>query len=584
MATTKSICRSSSTALAALSLGFIATSALPQEAAREDQLIFENISQRVTTPENYNPYLPSTLQHAGLQQVGQESLFYYNYETGELEPWLASGYEFNDTFDEVTISLRPEARWSDGEPFTADDVVFTMQMLKDHAPALGGNSVDARTWIEEIEAVDEHTVRFQLTSANPRYILNTFGVRIYGTAMIVPEHIWSEQDPLTFSNYDLEAGYPVSTSPYQLTSSTTTETVWTRRDDWWASESGFQDLPEPVEVLFRTAGSEERRAAMANANELDTLWVLGRDNFEQVVEQNPDITAWFDEAPYAYLDPCPRYMAFNTTQAPFDDPRVRWAVSYAMNRDAIVDIAWENLTVPAQWMTPDYPPFQSYMEENADLFEQYDTLNYDTDRTTELMEEAGFEMDGEYWVDGDGNRVTLDLVIRQGEADQTRMAPVVTQLLQRAGFDATFQLTDIAAYTDALNSGRADAWLDVSCGGVSDPYATFELYHSRHAAPAGEIATGARTRWGNDQFDEVVNQMAVTAADDPAMHDLFREGLEVWLEEMPAVPLVQAALLTGFNEHYWTNWPTESNNYVHPGHWWATALLLVTNVEKASAE
>lgn len=573
--------RNTATAIAALALAFTATSALAQDAAREDQLVFENISQRVTTPQNYNPYLPSTLQHAGLQQVGQESLFYYNYETGEMVPWLASGYEFNDAFDEVTISLRPEARWSDGEPFTAHDVVFTLNMLKEYAPALGNYSVDARTWVKDVEALDDHTVVIRLNSPNPRYMLNAFGVRIYGTTMIVPEHIWSKIDPLTFSNFDLEAGLPVSTSPYQLVQSTTTETVWERRDNWWAAESGFQELPEPKEVIFRTAGSEERRAAMANANELDTLWVLGRDNFEQVRSQNSDIGAWFDEPPYAYLDPCPRYMAFNTTKAPFDDPRVRWAVSYAMNRDAIVDIAWENLTVPSKWMTPDYPPFKSYMEENADLFSDYDTLAYDSDRTSELMQAAGFVRDGDYWADADGKPVTVDLVIRQGEADQTRMAPVVTQLLQRAGFDANFQLTDIAAFTDALNSGRADAWLDVSCGGVSDPYATLELYHSRHAAPMGEVATGARTRWANADYDAVVEQMAVTAADDPAMHDLFRKGLDIWLKDLPAVPLVQAALLTGFNDHYWTNWPTEHNNYVHPGHWWATALLLVTNVEKA---
>lgn len=554
-----------------------------QSVAREDQLVFENISERVTTPENYNPYLPSTLQHAGLQQVGEESLFYYNYETGQMMPWLATAYEYNATFDEVTIKLQPEAAWSDGVPFTADDVVFTMNMLKKNAPALGNSSVDAKTWVKDIVAVDPHTVKITLTSPNPRYVLNAFGVRIYGTTMMVPKHIWETQDPLTFSNFDLAKGYPVSTSPYKLINSNQTETVWALRPDWWGAKAGFKKIPEPKQIIFRSAGSEERRSAMAGNNELDSLWVLGRDNFEKVVERNPDVESWFKKPPYAYLDPCPRYMAFNTTVAPFDNPQVRWAISYAMNRDAIVDIAWENLTVPAKWMTPDYAAFKPYMDAWSDLFGEYDTLAYDPDKSAATMEAAGFKKNSDFWADASGKPVKIDLVIREGEADQTRMAPVVTQLLRKAGFDANFQLDDIAAFTDALNGGRANAWLDVSCGGVSDPYATFELYHSRNAAPIGQVATGARTRWKNADYDKLVDQMAVTAADDPKLKALSHDALAIWLKNMPAVPLVQAALLSSFNNHYWTNWPTSTNNYVHPGFWWATDLVIVSELHKAKA-
>ena len=568
--------------LTAVLLG-CAAPAIAADVPREDQLIFENISERVTTPENYNPYLPSTLQHAGLQQVGEESLFYYNYETGKMVPWLADSYEFNKTFDEVTIKLNDKAKWSDGVPFTADDVVFTMNMLKNNSPALGGWAVDAKTWIKDITAVDPHTVKITLTSPNPRYMLNEFGVRIYGTTMIVPKHIWEKQDPLTFANYDLAKGYPVSTSPYKLVSSNQTETVWDRRDDWWGVAAG-KPLPEPKQVLFRTAGSEERRAAMAGNNELDSVWVLGRDNFEKVVQKNPSIASWLTKPPYAYLDPCPRYLAFNTTKAPFDNPAVRWAASEALDRDTIVDIAWENLTVPARWMTPDYPPFKPYMDGAADLFKQYDTLEHDPAKVKSLMESAGYKMDGGKWVDSSGKPVTMELVIREGEADQTKMAPVVAQMLKKAGFDATFKLDDIAAFTDALNNGQANAWLDVSCGGVSDPYATFELYEGRHAAPMGQVATGARTRWNNPAYDKIVDEMAVTQSDDPKMQQLSHDALAIWLKELPAVPLVQAALLTSFNSHYWTNWPTSTNNYVHPGFWWATDLLMVDAVKKAGSK
>ena len=73
--------------------------------------------------------------------------------------------------------------------------------------------------------------------------------------------------------------------------------------------------------------------------------------------------------------------------------------------------------------------------------------------------------------------------------------------------------------------------------------------------------------------------MAVLAADDEAFAALADQALEIWLRELPVIPLVQARLLTPFNETYWTNWPTADNNYIHPGHWWVTGELMLINIQ-----
>ena len=551
------------------------------DVPRERTLIFENISQRVTTPDNYNPLLNGSLKHAGLQQVGFESLFYYNYETGEIIPWLAESFEYNDDFTEVTIKLREGAMWSDGEAFNADDVVFTINLLIANAPELSFSN-DHASFVQNIEAVDDLTVKITLKGQNPRYIFDVFAVRIYNSTYIVPEHIFADIDPSTFLNFDLEQGWPVTTGPYQLVISNQTETVWDRRETWWAAETGFQEMPEPERVIFLTAGSEERRAAMAINNELDTLWLMGRSTFETVTAQNPDVESWFPEPPYAYLDPCPRYLVVNNMVAPFDNPDLRWAVSYAIDRDVLVDIAWEGLTTTSEWLLPDYAPLQPYMDSIADLLQDYPPLEYNLDRVDEIMTANGYTKDDVgLWVDADGNRVEMDLVVRQGEAFQVKMAPVLAELLQRAGFDASFKLQDIGAFTETLNSGRANAWIDVSCGSVRDPYRTMDNFHSRHAPAIGETATGARSRWINEDYDVIVDEMARTGVDDPRLQELFHDAMAIWLPELPAMPLTQASLLSSFNNHYWTNWPTVDNNYIHPGHWWSTALLLVTAVEPA---
>ncbi len=69
-----------------------------------------------------------------------EPLFMLNYETGEIEPWLGTEMTSNDAFDVWTLKLREGIEWSDGEPMDADDVVFTINMLKDNAPELSDSA------------------------------------------------------------------------------------------------------------------------------------------------------------------------------------------------------------------------------------------------------------------------------------------------------------------------------------------------------------------------------------------------------------------------------------------------------------
>jgi peptide/nickel transport system substrate-binding protein len=193
-----------------------------KEVARERTLIHGITGNQLTDYNTMNAFLPGIATTTGFP-IANEGLFYYNAyntetvcgpeglecETGVI-PWLGTGYTYNDDFTAVTITLREGVEWSDGTPFTANDVVYTVNMLKENAPDLT-YAIDMQTWVTDIVATDDLTVDITLSSAHPRFMTQFFIYHFDKGIILVPEHIWSEQDPKTFTNIDIAAGLPVST-------------------------------------------------------------------------------------------------------------------------------------------------------------------------------------------------------------------------------------------------------------------------------------------------------------------------------------------------------------------------------------
>ena len=150
--------------------------------------------------ENYNPYNMTT-RLPSVQDFMYEPLIVFNaMQNGEPNFRLATEYQFADDLKSVTIKLRPDVKWSDGEAFDAADVEFTFNMIKEH------KALDLRAIWDQItgfEVVDDHTVRFDLKDVNTGIVFQL--AQVY----IVPEHVWSKvEDPVTFTNLK-----PVGTGP-----------------------------------------------------------------------------------------------------------------------------------------------------------------------------------------------------------------------------------------------------------------------------------------------------------------------------------------------------------------------------------
>ena len=558
--------------------GCTAPGAVPSTAVDPARAQTLNIAVpgRFADPTNLNIYAPGVSRsNTGLHQVIYEYFFYQNLQTGEYIPWLAESYEYNDDFTAITVNLRDGVTWSDGEPFTSADVIFTYDLLANNPGMTWAAEVVKN--VASVEAADDLTVTFNLTSANPRYHLNREAfpaVGIWGGITILPQHIWENEDPLTFKSSD-----PIGTGPYVLENATETGITYTRDEDWWGNEV-FGRLPEPQTVNFLYLGPETNVALALAADELDTpnIGILSVGSFQEVANRNPNVSAWYAEAPYAWLDPCPRALMVQNATPPWDQKEMRWALSNMIDREAIVNLAYEGTTVPSWGIWPFYDGLQPYFDSVSDLLEQYPVEAYDTAAAEETLTAQGYSKNGEgKWVGADGQTLNLTFLVNGDSNEEMKMATVIADQLNAAGLEVEVQPLTGGPMEDATLRGDYTLKINAFCPGYI--YENLELFHSKYYVPLGEPAPWYERnsfRYQNPEFDTIVDQMATTPPDDEAvMTDLYAQAMAIWLDDLPVVPLVQAPALVPFNERFWTGWPSAENPWNMPVSWWATFNLVL---------
>ncbi len=554
-------------------------------APRERTLIFDIDGGRVADPTNWNPFTPGRRMDQGYHQAVLEPLFILNYQTGEFIPWLGESFEPNDAQDVWTLKLRKGVYWSDGEPFNADDVVFTITMLKENAPELEGSAAMDQ-WVDRVEKVDDYTVRFYLTKPNPRFQLDYFSVKIWGGINIVPEHIWRDKDPLTFKFYDPEKGWPVGTGPYKLVSASPTEFIYVRDDNWWGAKTGFKPLPAPEKLIWTWAGPEENRAALMAEGQLDSLMDITLGALLALKQRNPNVITWFEDLPYAWVpDPCSRTFEVNNAIEPWNDPEMRWALNYAINRDQIVQIAYEGTTLKSRHFFPAYPPLEKLVDKaiEAGAWNLDQLWEYNPDKAKQIIESKGYTLNSRGYYEKDGKELTLEITTHEAFIEKQRIAQVIVEQLQAIGINATHRNEAGGTWNENFAFGRFEARVGwQTCGSVNEPWASLDRFNVRWLVPIGERATGNQWRWsgpGAEEYSKLVDEMGSLPLGDPRVEELFIEAMKIWFKELPVIPVTQAKKIIPFDTTYWTGWPTAENDYIHPPTWWQSTHVIIHNLK-----
>lgn len=516
-----------------------------------------------------NPYAAGFNHQRGLAAMF-EPLYFYSTFTDESIPWLADGEPvYAEDFTSVTIKTRPEAKWSDGTPFTANDVAYTLEMLKDEKNSAMPFSTDVREWVASAAAVDDNTVQITFAKPAPRFVFDYLHFKHDLGIFLVPQHIFSQQaNQVEFLFYDPANALPVVTGPYQIVHWTEQQRSLDRRDDWWAVEAGLADAPAPQRIMVVPFTDPTNTAQQLINGELDSSLDLRPPVIKEVVSSSDKITTWTGrDAPYGYTDWWPQSLFFNCAVAPYDDADIRRAVNHAIDRQQLVDVGFEGAGSTAGLPFPEFPPLDDYLEAVQPALEQYPTDAHDLDEVDRIMTDKGYAKDGEGLWAKDGKR--LDATI-YGLVDLANdYGAVLAEQLRIAGFEASLQ-TPGDAWT-RIADGSAALFLFGFPGAVADPYPSLETMHSRHVPDIGTVAA-ITPRWKNADYDAIVDEMAKLPVDDPQELPLFVQAMEIYLRELPHTPLVQWMHRVPYNTTYWTGWPTADDPYA-PGAFWAKTFV-----------
>ncbi len=492
--------------------------------------------QQAAWVRNFNPLLATGGARWPTRAGIYEPLAIYNRATAAWTPWLATAWEWEATPDDgapaLRVTLRDGVRWSDGAAFTSKDVAATFALAKDH-PALDGGGVWA--FLASVETPDTRTVRFRFSRPY------TPGFATLATQPIVPEHVWGAvADPVAWANPD-----PVGTGPFTEVRRFDTQ-IWElgRNPTYW------QGTPAVEALRFPAISSNDQALLALVQGEVD--WA---GSFVPAVERtfearDPHFHAWsppLGDTVFLYAQ---------QTREPLGDVRVRRALSSAIDRARIVKVAMHDMTVPAHpsalsegyraWRREDLP--------TADV-------THDPARAAALLDAAGWTVDAEgHRRDTAGARLTVPILVPAGWSDWVRAAQVVHDGLAGVGIDAPVQGLDFGAWFDRVGRGDFALALGWSVSGDS-PYPFYRsLLGSATWVAPGEVAAANWHRARSPTADALLARFEATS-DPAAQHALMDTLQQVFVDELPAIPLFPAPAWGQYNDTRFVGFPNAADPY-----------------------
>jgi peptide/nickel transport system substrate-binding protein len=482
---------------------------------------------------NFNPFLPTSALNAySAVNMIYEPLVQFNIlKEDSTYPWLATAWTWADGDKTLTFKLRDGVNWSDGQPFTSADVVFTFELIKKYA-ALNVNGVD----FQDITAPDDHTV--VISFAKPAY---TQLYAIAGLTPIVSKHEWEKvPDPTKFLDPN-----PIGTGPFVYKSYNPQLLVLTRNEKFWQPGKPEVQQLNYHGLSFETAGIQLLSGELDWA---DYFFTTGSN--KEFVNKNKDNHFWYPPTGVVSLVP-------NHTVWPLSELPVRQAISAALDRQQICDLGQYTFNPPVK--TPTGLLLPNY---DSALDPKYKDLQIveDKAKAKQLLEQAGFTLNKSGIYEKGGRPISLTLTVPSGYKDWMNSSGIIAQQLKTAGIAVTVKGVSVDDWSQRVAQGHYDLTLGSSNTGAS-PFVAYQgwLDYSQ-SGPVGQNARGNVERFNDPATQKLLTEYQAAGTDEARLTAL--RGLQaVMVEKTPIIPLVYSVDWAMYRSAKVTGWPTEADPY-----------------------
>ena len=408
----------------------------------------------------------------------------------ELIPWLAESitYTGDNTWE---IKLRQGVKFHNGDELDAEAAKWSLEKQSRWQPLV---PTDA----EDIKVVDKYTLT--LTTRFP------FGRVIESLAHPSYAMYSPKGDP---------GKTPIATGPFMLESyKQNEELVVVRNPDYWG------EPPKLDKITFRFIPDNSSRLLALQSGDVDLIVSVPRENAAQVAAMD-DVTLFQAEAAGYFA----LYFATKEQTPPYDlltDIRLRQAINYALDRDAIANQVYEGYALPAKSLTP--PIVASAIDQGIQGF------GYDPDKAAALLDEAGWTLGTDGIREKDGEKLMLTLVSGFPPANLIKPLPeVIKGQLEKSGIGINLvEFNDIGAYYDYLDTGEVHMVIESGSWNTADisfiPYGLFCGCNTE-----GEAVLYKRF-WINEDFEEQV-LLTLSATDAAEAEQAAVRAAQIWIDE-----------------------------------------------------
>ena len=427
-----------------------------------------------------------------------------------LVPYLAEDYSVSEDGMTYTFQLRKGVSFTDGTPFTAEDVKFTFDYMKEHPYKWVSVSM-----VEEASVVDEHTVEIRL---NKTY--NPFLSDVAGSLPILPKHIWENvTEPETFT----EPEAAISTGPFILENYDSAAGTYTLK----ANEDYFYgDVQIDKLVIANVSGGDSKEALLsgeiAAAPNISYKAAMSlKDSPEYTVLEGPGLSV--------------TRLYFNFDEEAMAVKEIRQAMYHAVNLDEIVEKAYGGAGYPgsAGHVQPGTPWYNPDVRQYA----------YDVETAKKMLSEAGAaDSNGDGILEYNGEEMSYTLTFTENDE---KLAELLVSYMKAVGIELVPQSADDATVKAAISEGNFELAFNTNGSFGGDP-----VFLSRFATVGADGAPSVTgqggTTWESEEYNRIYNESAVEQ-DDAKRHQQVNELQEIIAEELPCLTLYYKKAVAAYN-------------------------------------